>query len=83
MLDWTTANVSYKSNYSWAAGPVTISDQGIATPDSLGNTIQNGNTKTLNGSLNFEKLYNKSKYLKSINSPRKVENLPLNLSQIR
>ena len=37
----------------------------------LGNVIQNGQRRQLNGDLNFETLYNKSKFLKKINNPRR------------
>jgi cell surface protein SprA len=62
-LDWMTVKASYNSNYSWSAAALNL--------DSLGNVIQNGNGRQLNADLNFEKLYNKSKYLKKINSGAK------------
>ncbi len=62
-LDWMTVKASYNSNYSWSAAALNL--------DSLGNVIQNGNGRQLNADLNFEKLYNKSKYLKKINSGKK------------
>jgi len=62
-LDWMTVEASYNSNYSWSAAALNL--------DSLGNVIQNGNGRQLNADLNFEKLYNKSKYLKKISSGAK------------
>lgn len=62
-MDWVTAKAEYKGNYSWQAGAlVTIDDNGTL----LGNTIQNGQTKSINATLSFDKLYSKSKYLKDI-----------------
>ncbi|MEO1437864.1 MAG: cell surface protein SprA, partial [Bacteroidota bacterium] len=60
-LDWTQVRASYTGNYTWSAASLNV--------DSLGNVIQNGSTRQLNGDLDFTKLYNKSKYLKKINSP--------------
>lgn len=60
-LNWITIRSSYNGTFSWIAGSL-----GIA--DTLGNTIANTQTKTVNGELNFRNLYNKSKYLKKFNS---------------
>ena len=38
---------------------------------SLGNVIQNNQSRSVNADLDFVKLYNKSKYLKSINNRRR------------
>lgn len=61
--DWLGADVSYKANYLWTA---TASK---ATAEKLGNKIQN--TREINGTgrIDFQKLYNKSKYLKKLNNP--------------
>lgn len=61
--DWLGADVSYKASYLWTA---TASK---ATAERLGNKIQN--TRDINGTgrVDFQKLYNKSKYLKKINNP--------------
>lgn len=61
-LDWTNSTFKYGSTYSWVRAPF------IA--EGLGNTIQNTQTMQLNGTLNFVNLYNKSKYLKKVNSKR-------------
>lgn len=60
ILDWMTVKATYNANYGWSAAALNL--------DSLGNIIQNGNARQLNADLNFEQLYNKSKYLKKINS---------------
>ncbi len=60
LMDWIGATGNYKSNYGWTASPLSIQKR-------LGNQIENSNTVQLNGNLTFDKLYNKSKYLKSIN----------------
>jgi cell surface protein SprA len=51
---------TYNANYGWSAAALNV--------DTLGNTILNGNAQQINADLNFEQLYNKSKYLKKINS---------------
>jgi cell surface protein SprA len=62
ILDWTTTTFKYGSTYSWDRAPFIV--------ENLGNTIQNTQTMQLNGALNFVNLYNKSKYLKKVNSKR-------------
>ncbi len=59
-LDYLTANVNYTSTYQW--------DRGTMIQDvDMGNTIRNQATWNVDGRLNFETLYNHSKYLKAIN----------------
>ncbi len=64
-LDWTTLKADYKADYAWTGASLEEYAQ------SLGNIIQNSQTRSLNGDLNFERLYNKSKYLKKINSKQR------------
>lgn len=64
LLDWTMANASYTGSYRWQAGAV-LAD---TSQFDYGNTLQNGNQFSLSGQLNFVQLYNKSKYLKDLNS---------------
>ena len=59
-LDYLTANVSYTSTYQW--------DRGTKIQDvEMGNTIRNQSTWNADARLNFETLYNHSKFLKDIN----------------
>lgn len=59
-LDYLTGNVTYNSVYRW--------DKGATVEDVyLGNTIQNQSTWNADARLNFETLFNKSKYLREIN----------------
>lgn len=68
VFDWTRADVGYKTSYNWIAGPIGYEDKdGLA----LGNEISNDRDITFNGKLDFVKLYNKSKYLKKVNRPRR------------
>lgn len=71
MLDFISLDAGYNSTYGWIRG-----SQEFTIYDDLGNptdTINNGNTirntqrGTLNSSLKMTTLYNKSKYLASIN----------------
>ncbi|MCC7444577.1 MAG: cell surface protein SprA [Saprospiraceae bacterium] len=63
ILDWINAGADYRADYGWDAGSlITIDDAGTL----LGNTIRNGQNASLNVSFDFSKLYNKSGYLKSI-----------------
>jgi len=60
MLDFITLQTGYTALYRWTASPVSIQSK-------YGNTIENGNTMTLNGGLNMVTLYNRIPYLKKIN----------------
>ena len=59
-LDYLTGTVNYSSTYRW--------DKGATVDDIyLGNSIQNQTSWNADARLNFETLYNKSKYLQRIN----------------
>jgi cell surface protein SprA len=62
-LDWITVKAQYNATYSWTAAALNL--------DSLGNTIQNSQKRQLTGDFQFTKLYNKSKFLKKINTPKR------------
>ncbi len=60
---WVTANAKYTGKFDWqATNPSLV--------DSIGHNISNSNTRQINGQFNFVSLYNKSKYLKKLNSKR-------------
>ena len=61
-MDWTSASVNYGALYNWQQGPIAYTDY------NWGNTIRNSNTIQANAQLNFNNLYNKSKYLRNLNS---------------
>jgi cell surface protein SprA len=60
VLDYITASISYNATYKWDRG---ASIDGI----SMGNSIQNQATWNGDARINFETLFNKSKYLQSVN----------------
>ncbi|MEM9821212.1 MAG: cell surface protein SprA, partial [Bacteroidota bacterium] len=62
-LDWVKVTAKYRGEYSWAAASLNTL--------SLGNVIQNGQTRQLNGDIDFEGLYKKSKYLGKINKKKR------------
>ena len=65
-IDWMDGTATYNGKFDWVAAPIlTENDYGYVFDP--GNTISNG--RNLSGELNadFKKLYNKSKFLKSIN----------------
>ena len=55
-LNWITASAKYAANYSWTTAPPTY--------PTLGHTIQNSQTMTFNGRMNFTSFYNRSKKLR-------------------
>ena len=59
ILNFASLNIRYNANYDWMAALPAIS--------SLGNTIQNSNTKQYNGQVNLTTLYNKVPYFKKLN----------------
>ena len=61
VFDWITSDVKYAATYNW--------QRGTELPDgsSMGNTIANSRNASANGKLNFETLYNHSKWLKEVN----------------
>ncbi len=61
LLDWANVRLGYSTNYSWNAASL------LALY--LGNSIQNGYRKQINGDFNFNQLYNKWKFLRGINNP--------------
>lgn len=61
ILDWTTASVSYNARYNWDRGTT------YANGTTFGNLVSNHRVVSANGRLDFELLYNKSKYLRKVN----------------
>ncbi len=69
--NWISLNARYGFNYSWTAGQYLRNTEGLFTTDPrTGNTIQNSNTKQLNGNFTMTTLYNKVPWLKKMNSPK-------------
>lgn len=64
-LDWVNVKASYRANYGWDAASQAPNAR------SLGNIIRNGQNRQVNADLDFEKLYNYSNYLRSINTKRR------------
>jgi cell surface protein SprA len=77
LTDWVGAEYRFNASYNWVAGPLNRPDSITAItgeqdiPDSLDfkNTIQNSREQNFSGRLDLVKLYNKSKFLKKINTP--------------
>lgn len=61
-FDWMTANGSYNATYNWNRTATTANSE-----VDLGNVVSSMQSWQVDGSMNFETLYNKSKYLKSVN----------------
>lgn len=67
VVNWIGADYRYNVGYSWRAGPLEKADS-----LKLGNIIQNNSDQALTGKLDFLKLYNKVKFLKDINTPKRT-----------
>ncbi len=70
LLNWTSGTVGYKSGYNWTASALGLVDT-TSERRSMGNLASNTQGWDVSSKLNFEKLYNKSKFLKSANNMRK------------
>lgn len=68
LTNWVGAEYRYNVGYSWRAGPIERVDS-----LKLGNIIQNTVDQGLNGRIDLVKLYNKSSYLKDINTPKRPQ----------
>jgi cell surface protein SprA len=64
LLNWMSLSAGYQGMYTWAASPISIQDR-------IGNSIENQNSKLLNGNVDMVKLYNKLDYLKKLNTSKK------------
>ncbi len=85
LLGWTNLNLSYTVNYNWRRGQdpyvVPATDTTPSYTIDFGNMIQNSSNLRADLRLNFNRLYNSSKFLKDINNrftkngrkPRKTE----------
>ncbi|PIB37594.1 cell surface protein SprA [Reichenbachiella sp. 5M10] len=63
LTDWVSADYRYAVDYSWVGG-------NINQVEEFGNVIENQRTQDLTGKVDLVRLYNKSKYLSSINKPQ-------------
>jgi cell surface protein SprA len=61
LLDWTTLRLKYAANYRW------IGASRLAIE--LGNILENGQQEEANLQLDFNKLYSKSRFLRSLDQP--------------
>jgi cell surface protein SprA len=60
-LNWISSSMRYTANYQWRTAPPAFS--------SLGNTIQNSRTVSVNANLNFTSFYNKFPALRKMTAP--------------
>ena len=60
LLDFVNASARYSASYTWTRRPF--------AQESIGNTIQNTSTKSVNGTFNMTTLYNKIPYFKRLNT---------------
>lgn len=60
IFDFINSNLRYSASYTWTRRPF--------AQEYLGNTIQNTNTKSINGTFNMTTLYNKIPYFRKVNA---------------
>lgn len=68
ILNWISVSARYNASYSWDGAALSMTE--------LGNTVENSNTKSLNGGVTMLTLYNKIGYLKKLNSETQTKNKP-------
>ncbi|MGE5521967.1 MAG: cell surface protein SprA, partial [Candidatus Dadabacteria bacterium] len=68
LIDWTTMRASVTAKYDWLAGSLLARE--------LGNTMITGQTRNVTGELDFEKLYNKWRFLQAVNNDMPGQKLP-------
>ena len=66
-MDWVDVKAVYRTNYSWAAGPLIDIQDG----ENVGNIIQNSQNRSVTANFNLEKLYSKFKYIKNLDKIKK------------
>jgi cell surface protein SprA len=66
IVNWLNADVRYGATYRWTASSLALTQNDSLN---LGNLVQNTRERSINGRINLESLYNKNKFLKSINQP--------------
>lgn len=65
LLDWTTMNIRYQASYKW------IGASRLAV--NLGNFLENGLQKEATLQFDFNRLYQKSKWLRQLDQPTRIE----------
>lgn len=60
IFDFINSNLRYSASYTWTRRPF--------AQEAIGNSIQNTNTKSINGTLNMTTLYNKIPYFRKVNA---------------
>jgi cell surface protein SprA len=65
LLDWTTVNLRYQASYNW------IGASRLAVE--LGNIIENGQQSEATAQFDFNRLYQKSKWIKQLDAPSNKE----------
>ncbi|MCK5368739.1 MAG: cell surface protein SprA, partial [Cyclobacteriaceae bacterium] len=68
LVNWISSDFRYSVGYSWNAGAWSKIDS-LNLQKILGNVAQNNRETGITGKIDFVKLYNKSKYLREINTP--------------
>ena len=62
LLSWINATVNYEAGYRWIGASRLALD--------LGNTIENNQSRQINGQFDFTRIYNRFKFFRAIETPR-------------
>jgi cell surface protein SprA len=70
-LDFVDVRANYLAKYTWNASPLSLTGPNTPGGSSLGNSIQNSQSRQLTANLNFEKFYDQFDFLRQINRPQR------------
>ncbi len=72
ILSFINIDAGYKTNYTWRAGALELTQLGVQQENRFGNVINNSRGLSLSADLNFNDLYNQSKFFKLYNEKRRT-----------
>ena len=71
-LEFVDVRASYLANFAWNASPLSLTNaETVPGGSSLGNLMQNSQTRQLTANLNFERFYDQFDFLRQINRPQR------------
>ncbi len=76
LTDWIRSDIRYGVGYNWTAEAITSSSFAVKDSLKFGNIITNNRELSLVSKVDLVSLYNKSKFLKGINSPPRRSRRP-------
>lgn len=73
LFNWINLNTQYSGDYKWTGAPLFKDTTGAFVDHPFGNTIENNRNLSANLTGNLNQLYNKVKYLRTLNQPQRPQ----------